>query len=1142
MPRGSALKRNKLASRKSNTSTVQPPPKNSFFKSLVVKSPPPLRPQLPLITVSDDEDDNGDEGNTNGVINIKDEQPKRKPIPPVRIKLSLFSASLAENSSNKPNPEDASKSTPRKPRTRSSHTGLSVSSDGDNATKSQQSEHSEQSQPAGQAEQSKPRRSSRLASQEQKPTPMKLRISPPNEVLVGSTKRKSTASSKVKKKSASVSFFNVRRAPNSNGNTNANSSKRPVDNSGAVSIDVDHVSSSSLEELVLPPSVPKPKRPLPPAIEPSGNLSFAPSVVTTNLEPQNGQLCCTKCGTAASFEYKPRDSPVTPPIPNISIAVSRRRRANTEEKVDLCVATADSDPDFVDENSESSKRVTRSRLSVSRKRAERLAKQNAAKKGFSFNKKQPDKTVTSAVSIDEDVVDLCAESPKRAILWPPRDAASKRRKTSKVNYNDAVVNVDDIPDESVKPKPAAKLHSFFSMQQRNNANAGNHELTKQLGVSVPWSFLLATAHYNKTKRRSKGAKLPEVECKYHYGEGWTGLSHLTDPLPKVDSNIYNNCSIPIAPPNNRSEEGKTSLWSDVSQNNVELDRLNEAPIASLQQWLQLWYPSKERGETGSRSGYSSCDSVWTEDLDFDRPEDMEKIAMLTGPTGCGKSTVVKAVARRMGLSIVEINATTCRSSRKIKQIVMDALKIHRVTRGTGHFGNNNADPQSGQVRKRTARSLIVFEEVDMLHDDEKSGFWRMIREITSDDSCKRPMVFTANTITANMQAILGFVQPNDNREDVYSIVTPEPFEDQGANIIPFKHIKVEQKTAREIAIAVKTVSKKENLKLDKETVQRFTRLMHGKDIRYAINTLQLLATRSEGSCGMLPQFGRRARTCAEYIFGMAVNTPAENNSHTKALGVSREGEDGGLFDAMYLAVTELDDERRKGTRRGAGTESNLGAIADALEVYSEADTYSTLQGCFMEHSIADENDLVPDADILHKWDGNAAVAADLKAHALTSLGGKYAGVLSVGDVAVETGLKYEAANEDGARILEDYSPILGTRTAATEIVPMLRTMAVGSKIARAREQLQRQRGNNHNRHDGNNNNDLTRRKKNMNSNSNSNGMMEINYAEISFSRVGMGTRSKTRGNHMHLLGVGEDACRYLEHQHMTPQEDEVVEV
>lgn len=288
-------------------------------------------------------------------------------------------------------------------------------------------------------------------------------------------------------------------------------------------------------------------------------------------------------------------------------------------------------------------------------------------------------------------------------------------------------------------------------------------------------------------------------------------------------------------------------------------------------------------------------------------------------------------------------------------------------------------------------------------------------------------------------------------------------------------------------------------------------MVHGKDIRYAINTLQFFSTASEGSWGILPHFTRRARTCAEFICG-------RQEENTNALAVAREGDDDGLFDAMYLATTELGIDNK---RRRSSADSNLSAIADALEVYSEADTYSSLHECFTEPAIADEDEIVPDGDILYNWRNKRDIATDLKAHALTTLGSEYRGALTAGDVAAETEIKHEAsANTNAARVLEGYWPILGVRTAATDIVPILRTMAVGSRRARAREQHQRA------------NNNISNKK----------NVMDINYAGISFSRVGMGTRSKTRGNHMHLLGVGEDACLHLEHHAMTAHDDEVLEV
>ena len=98
-----------------------------------------------------------------------------------------------------------------------------------------------------------------------------------------------------------------------------------------------------------------------------------------------------------------------------------------------------------------------------------------------------------------------------------------------------------------------------------------------------------------------------------------------------------------------TDEAKTGLWSNVYEKCDAFEKMKNASPTALQDWLRMWYRFKvEKRENGCSEEYSS-DDVYTEELeDYGVNESTERTALVTGPVGSGKSTIVKQVAARLG--------------------------------------------------------------------------------------------------------------------------------------------------------------------------------------------------------------------------------------------------------------------------------------------------------------------------------------------------------------------------------------------------------------------------------------------------------------------------------------------------------------
>jgi DNA polymerase III delta prime subunit len=169
--------------------------------------------------------------------------------------------------------------------------------------------------------------------------------------------------------------------------------------------------------------------------------------------------------------------------------------------------------------------------------------------------------------------------------------------------------------------------------------------------------------------------------------------------------------------------------------------------------------------------------------------------LLSGPTGCGKTASVYAVAKELGFEVFEIHPGTRRGAKEILEKVGDMTQNHLVqhqkgensmeeapatpiddamvqdeiasgkqrtmngffqtqSKATSKIGRKrkaaNQDDQKPEStvkkpRKAQKQSLILLEEVDILFEEDKS-FWSGVMSLISQS--KRPIILTCNDESA----------------------------------------------------------------------------------------------------------------------------------------------------------------------------------------------------------------------------------------------------------------------------------------------------------------------------------------------------------------------------------------------------------
>lgn len=107
------------------------------------------------------------------------------------------------------------------------------------------------------------------------------------------------------------------------------------------------------------------------------------------------------------------------------------------------------------------------------------------------------------------------------------------------------------------------------------------------------------------------------------------------------------------------------------------------------------------------------------------------LVILCGPTGCGKSATIQAVANELSYEIFEVNASDRRSGKDVIERVGEAAQSQMVNKQRSADGSQS-------------KSLLLFEEVDILYKDDKE-FWNAVLSLAA--SSKRPVVLTCNDLT-----------------------------------------------------------------------------------------------------------------------------------------------------------------------------------------------------------------------------------------------------------------------------------------------------------------------------------------------------------------------------------------------------------
>jgi replication factor C large subunit len=288
-------------------------------------------------------------------------------------------------------------------------------------------------------------------------------------------------------------------------------------------------------------------------------------------------------------------------------------------------------------------------------------------------------------------------------------------------------------------------------------------------------------------------------------------------------------------------------------------------------WTEKYRPRRildVAGNEEAKKKYVAWINSWV------RGKPTKKAALLYGPPGCGKTSIVFATAQEFNWELIELNASDVRSREAIEARVFSSSRTGSVA---GYAGK-----------------IILLDEVDGISPREDAGGLQAILDLIERSAY--PVVLTAN-------------DPWDPKL--------RPLRDV-CELIEFKRL-----GKRDIVKVLESICAKEGIACDKEVLSAIAENAKG-DLRAAINDLQTLAAgRKSISLADLQVLGERAEQ--ESMFEV-VRTVLTAKTPEQALSVTR------LPSLDYEMLLQWLSENVV-----YQYEPSLQAIADAYDALSWAD-------------------------------------------------------------------------------------------------------------------------------------------------------------------------------------------------------------
>ncbi|CAO1340288.1 unnamed protein product [Diamesa serratosioi] len=172
-------------------------------------------------------------------------------------------------------------------------------------------------------------------------------------------------------------------------------------------------------------------------------------------------------------------------------------------------------------------------------------------------------------------------------------------------------------------------------------------------------------------------------------------------------------------------------------------------MSVLQQWLDEWNEKHEIEFSDSDSDFGgSRHSIAT------KGGNNNNYIVLFGEQSTGKSSSVYALANDLNYKVIEINAGSKRTGKKLLQDLQEATQSHRINKNK--IFSSNEEQKSCSQDTNAEKTLILIEDADIVFEDIDDGFVSSLQQLINIS--KRPVIMTSNS--RNCQHLVKYIQNN----------------------------------------------------------------------------------------------------------------------------------------------------------------------------------------------------------------------------------------------------------------------------------------------------------------------------------------------------------------------------------------------
>lgn len=176
--------------------------------------------------------------------------------------------------------------------------------------------------------------------------------------------------------------------------------------------------------------------------------------------------------------------------------------------------------------------------------------------------------------------------------------------------------------------------------------------------------------------------------------------------------------------------------------------VNTAPVKKLQNFMLTWNEkTTSDSETDGSGSWQSSKSN-------------SNFVVLSGFHGSGKTSSVYAIAKQLNYQVIEINAGSRRSGKKMLQDLLEATQSHRVKDKSVKLLSTQDETESSQESNcevsHGAKSIILIEDAELAFEAD-DGFVSTLQQLINIS--KRPVILTTNN--RNCQHLQKFIRHNE---------------------------------------------------------------------------------------------------------------------------------------------------------------------------------------------------------------------------------------------------------------------------------------------------------------------------------------------------------------------------------------------